>query len=65
MSNVTIKYGDDLFFVEDESYEQVCLAIIEGWPLIVSRHPESKLREKITFFGDVDWVSADIPAVDL
>jgi hypothetical protein len=65
MSNVTIKYGDDLFYVEDETYEQVCLAIIEGWPLTVKRHPESKLREKVTFFGDVDWVSADLPAVDM
>jgi hypothetical protein len=65
MSNVTIKYGDDLFFVEDETYEQVCLAIIEGWALTVKRHPESSQREKITFFSEVDWVATDLPAVEL
>jgi hypothetical protein len=63
MSNVTIKYGDQLFYAEG-THESVCQAIVEGWSLEVRRHPESKLLEKIIFFGDVDWVAEDVE-VDL
>ena len=59
MPNVTIKYGDDLFYAEG-THESVCQAIVEGWPLEVRRHPESRKTERITFFGDVDWVSVDL-----
>jgi hypothetical protein len=59
MSNVTIKYGDDYFFVEGEK-DEVDQAIIAGKELIVKRHPESANRERITFYGDVDWTAVDL-----
>ena len=63
MSNVTIKYGDELFYAEG-THESVCQAIVEGWDIQVRRHPESHNWERIRFFGEVEWVASELP-VDL
>jgi hypothetical protein len=59
--NVTIKYGDDLFWCEGD-YDEVCKAILDGKPLTVRRSTCrcSDPDEKITFFGDPDWVSVEL-----
>jgi hypothetical protein len=63
--NVTIKYGDDLFYCEGD-YDEVCKAIVDGKPLDVSQwvfddlaYPTSR-RRRITFFGDPEWVSVEL-----
>jgi hypothetical protein len=59
MSNVTIKYGDDLFYAEGD-YDEVCKAIVDGKPVVVRRRGRKRPPQWITFFGDPDWVAVEL-----
>jgi hypothetical protein len=67
--NVTIKYGDDLFYCEGD-HDEVCKAILDGKPLTVfseciTANPMHGIKpcctsRRITFFGDPDWVAMEL-----
>ena len=61
MSNITIKYGDMLFFAEGE-YDEVCKRVCDGSSHDVFYHETdgTRVRQRITFFGDVDYVAMDL-----
>jgi hypothetical protein len=57
---VKIKYGDFVFRSSAE-YDEVCRAITDGRSLEVYYFDDDRcVTERITFYGDPDWVSLEL-----